>query len=252
MFLTNQWESESFCFCQVNSLEALHEAELPWCQRIDFTVNKLSAVPPLVALGRLRFACFATNEITSLEGFGDHPILEELQLQENQLTSLKGLGCLKSLKSLVVSSNQLTSLEGLDAPVLKKLDVSKNQLAVLEHLDKAPVCEELDVSENQLSAEDPNLPELRRLANEKMLQSLTISGNASDLRIEVVVVAPQVQTIDGEPVTQEDREAAAAKEEELAEAVKAKAEADEAARIAEEEAAAAAAAAAAEGEGETA
>ncbi len=35
--------------------------------RIDFTVNKLSAVPALVALGRLRFACFATNEITSLE-----------------------------------------------------------------------------------------------------------------------------------------------------------------------------------------
>lgn len=123
MFLTNQLES--FWLCQVNSLEALHEAELPWCQRpdllmplsaslqnlrfsstflnykntiknndflnltrmeanfgdgkypwldiyrgmwrIDFTVNKLSAVPPLVALGRLRFACFATNEITSLE-----------------------------------------------------------------------------------------------------------------------------------------------------------------------------------------
>ncbi|CAL1146665.1 unnamed protein product [Cladocopium goreaui] len=54
------------------------------------------------------------------------------------------------------------------------------------------------------------------------------------------------------PVTEEDREAAVAKAEELAEAVKAKAEADEAARIAaEEEAAAAAAAAAAAQEEET-
>lgn len=237
---------------EVNQLEALQEAELPWCQRIDLTVNKLSSVVSLAALGRLRFACFATNEITSLEGFGDHPVLEELQLQENQLTSLKGLGCLKSLRSLVVSSNQLTSLEGLDAPVLKKLDVSKNQLAALEHLDKAPACEELDVSENQLSAEDPNLPELKRLAGEKMLHSLSISGNTGDLRIEVVVVPPQIQTIDGEPVTEEDREAAVAKAEELADAVKAKAEADEAARIAaEEEAAAAAAAAAAAQEEET-
>ena len=35
--------------------------------RIDLTVNKLSSVVSLAALGRLRFACFATNEITSLE-----------------------------------------------------------------------------------------------------------------------------------------------------------------------------------------
>lgn len=233
---------------EVNSLECLGEADLPWCQRIDFTVNKLSVVPPLAALGRLRFACFASNEITSLEGFGDHPILEELQLQENQLTSLKGLGCLKSLRSLIVSTNQLTSLEGLDAPVLKKLDVSKNQLAVLEHLDKAPVCEELDVSENQLSAEDPNLPELKRLGAEKTLHSLNIAGNTGDLRIEVMVVAPQVQIIDGEPVTEEDREAAVAKAEELVEAVKAKAEED--ARLAAEAAAAAAEAEAAAAGGE--
>ncbi|CAJ1338694.1 unnamed protein product [Effrenium voratum] len=227
---------------EVNSLECLAEADLPWCQRIDFTVNKLSMLPSLAVLGRLRFACFASNEISSLEGFDGHPLLQELQLQENKLTSLKGLGRLESLRTLIVSGNQLTSLQGLDAPMLKKLDVSKNQLSNLEHL--VAECQELDIAENQLNAEDPNLPELRRLSDLKKLHSLNIAGNAGDLRVEVVVVAPQVQIIDGELVTEEDREAAAAKEEELSEAVKAKAEED--ARLAAEAEAAAAEAAAEE------
>lgn len=81
---------------QVSSLECLAAAELPWCQRIDFSSNKLSALPALLALQRLRFASFKGNEITSLEGFGDHPVIEELELSENQLSSLKGLGHLKS------------------------------------------------------------------------------------------------------------------------------------------------------------
>mmetsp|Transcript_67210 Transcript_67210/g.108249 ORF Transcript_67210/g.108249 Transcript_67210/m.108249 type:complete len:321 (-) Transcript_67210:25-987(-) len=226
---------------QVNSLACLTEAAMPWCQRIDLTTNKLKSLPSLTALSRLRFACFASNEITTLEGFGDHPALEELQLQENQLTSLKGLGRLAGLRRLVASSNQLSSLEGLDAPVLTKLELSKNQLVSLQHIGGAPNCEELDLGENQLSTEDPNLPELRRLGNEMaLLKSLVVAGNASDLRIEAIVAAPQLQSIDGEPVTAEDRESATAKVEELTEAIKAREE--EMARQAEEAAAAAAAA----------
>jgi len=225
---------------EVKSLDCMKEATLPWCQRIDLTTNKLATVPPLTSLGRLRMACFASNEITSLEGFGDHASLEELQLQENQLTSLKGLGCLSSLRRLVASGNQIASLEGLNVPVLTKMELSKNQLVSLQHISGAPKCEELDLAENQLSAEDPNLPELRRLGAETpALKSLKIAGNASDLRIEVVVSAPKVQVIDDEPVSGEDREAAVAKEEELAEAIKAREE--ELARQAAEAAEAAAA-----------
>lgn len=233
---------------EVNSLGCLMEADMPWCQRIDLTSNKLTALPPLALLGRLRFACFASNEIDSLDGFGDHPALEELQLQTNKLTSLKGLGRLEALRKLVVSENQLTSLEGLDAPVLTTLDVKTNQLASLVHLSGAPACADLDLSENQLNAEDPNLPELRRLGTDTpALKSLNIAGNSGDLRIEVVIAAAQLQTIDGEPVTEEDREAAVAKEEELREAIKAREEEARAAAEAAAAEAAAAEAAAAEG-----
>lgn len=233
---------------EVTTVDCLNGASLPWCQRLDLTANKVTKLPPLGALGRLRFACFNTNEISTLEGFGDHPALEELQIKENKLTSFKGLGRLASLVCLVASGNQLTSLEGLDAPVLKKLDLSKNQLSSLEHIAGAPTVEELDLSENQLSAENPHLPELRRLGRDTpALKLLQIAGNAGDLRIEVVVAAPQVQTIDGEPVIAEDRESAVSKEEELKGAVKAFEEelARQAAEAAEAAAAAAAEAAAA-------
>lgn len=239
---------------EVSTLACLGEsANLPWCQKIDLSNNKLTALPPLGLLERLRFAYFGANQITSLEGFGDHETLEELHLQENQLTSLKGLGCLASLKRLVLASNQLTSLEGLDAPCLTHADLSKNQLASLEHISGASKCVELDLSENQLTTENPNLPELRRLGSELgKLQTIKLAGNPADLRVEAVICIPHIARIDEEPVSEEDREAAKTKAEELVEAVKAyeeeqarlAAEAEEAARIAAEEAAAAEAAAA--------
>jgi len=240
---------------QVASLACVADGDgvnLPWCQRLDLSSNKLQALPSLSLLERLRFAHFGSNEISSLEGFGDHPALEELHLQENQLTTLKGLGCLESLKRLVVSSNQLTSLEGLDAPCLTHADLGKNQLASLAHIDGIPACIELDLKENQLNTEDPNLPELRRLGSElRKLRTVHLAGNPSDLRVEAVVCIPQVTQIDEDPVSEEDREAAKTKAEELVEAVRAYEE--EKARLAAEaaaEAEAAAAAAAAEGAAE--
>lgn len=230
---------------EVTSLDCLTTAEMPWCQRLDLSTNKLGQLPPLAALERLRFASFASNTITTLEGFGDHRTLEELQLQENQLTTLAGLGTLHSLKKLVLSGNQLTTLEGLNAPVLRELDLGRNKLASLEHIDGAPELKDVDLSENQLSAEDPLLPELRRLNGLQQLRSVKLAGNAGDLRLEVLVAAAQLTLIDGEPVTAEDREAAVTKATELEEAAKAKAE-ELARQLAEAEAAAAAAAAAAQ------
>jgi len=229
---------------QVSSLACMTEgANLPWCQRLDLSSNKLQALPSLGSLERLRFAYFAANEITSLEGFGDHPTLEVLHLQENQLTTLKGLGCLESLQRLVVSSNQLTSLEGLDAPSLTHADFGKNQLASLAHIAGIPSCTELDLKENQLNSEDPNLPELRRLGSElSKLRIVHLAGNPSELKVEAVVCIPQVVQVDEELVSEDDREAAKAKAEELLEAVRAyeeekarlAAEAEAAAKAAEE------------------
>lgn len=207
---------------EVASLSCMADAQMPWCQKLDFSSNKLKALEPLGALVRLRFASFAGNEIASLEGFGGHPVLEELDLPDNQLTGLEGLGSLAGLRRLNVSGNQLASLKGLDAPVLTKLELSKNQLASLEHIGGAPRCTNLDIRENQLAGEDLKLKELRRLASDTPeLRELAIAGNAvvdsqgEGSRAEVLVAAPQIKVIEGEPVTPEDKEAAVARREDL-------------------------------------
>lgn len=217
-------------------------ALLPWCQRLDLSGNKLTCAPSLCPLERLRFARFTGNEIASLDGFGGHPVLEELELTENKLATLSGMGTMAALTRLDLTGNELTSLEGLDAPALKSLGLGKNQLASLEHVGGAPRCVSLDLSENQLSGEDPAMPELARLGAEMpLLQALLLGGNplADDqVRVQALVRIPHLLRVEDEEVTNEDREAARALGEEIAAAAA--------------EAAAAAAAAAAAGEGEEA
>jgi len=241
---------------QVQSLDCLQEANLPWCQKLNLSSNKLTSLPPLGVLQRLRSANFGSNEIESLAGFGAHPVLQELDLQENKLASLEGLGTLACLKRLVLAGNALTSLAGLDAPQLERLEAGRNQLASLEHVAGAPRCLVLDVSENQFTSDDFMLPELRRLgADTPKLQELRLAGNpladgfGETLKVEALVCAPQLLRVDEEELTDEDREAAKQREQELEEAAKQREEERQAELAAKaEEEAAAAAAAAAEGE----
>lgn len=223
----------------VDKLDCVEGSELPWCQRLDLSKNKLTKLPSLLPFERLRFAKFAENEIVSLEGFGDQPVIEVLELQGNQLTSLVGMGCLKSLRHLVLDSNQLTSLEGLNAPTLAKLDLGNNALESLAFINGAPECTELILAGCKLSGEDIQMPELKRLAiDTPKLETITLSGNplfdvlGEAVKAEVLARVPQVKTVEGEAVTDEDRDASVVRAEEL---VVLKAEADEAARIAEEE-----------------
>jgi Leucine-rich repeat (LRR) protein len=245
---------------QVNKLDCVETAELPWCQRLDLSKNKLVRLPSLIPFQRLRSANFAENLIESLEGFGDHPVLEFLDLQGNQLASLVGMGCLHNLKELVLESNQLTSLEGLNAHRLVKLSLGSNPLESLQFIAGVPACSELDLKDCKLSGEDIQMPELRRLADDTpSLKKIILEGNplkaefGENPKAEVLARVPQVQVVEDEEVTDDDREASLVRVEEL---VVLKEEADKAAREAREEeerlaaeAAAAEAEAAAAGEG---
>lgn len=227
---------------EVTSAASLEEATLQWCQRLDLSVNKLTTLPALRSLERLRFASFAGNELASLTGFGGHAVLEALELQDNQLSSLEGLGTLERLRSLNLSGNQVASLQGLDTPCLERLLLGKNQLMTLEHVGGAPKCRELEVSENQLPAEEAGVVELRRLGESlPRLRALSIGetplaqGLSDGLRAEVLVYLPQLTRLEDEAVTDEDREAAEARVQEIREAAEAAAaEAEAAARAAAE------------------
>merc|ERR1712204_116201 len=107
---------------------------------------------------------------------------------------------MEKLANLVLKGNQLSSLEGLNVPELTKLDLSGNKLDV----------------------ENPNIPELRHLGQElKKMRSIKIEGNTTEnLRLEIVLCAPQVKKVDDEEVTQEDKQSAKTRKAELVELVK--------------------------------
>lgn len=212
----------------------VEQADLPWCQHLDLSANQVSVLPPLGILQRLRFLNLAGQtgdvSLTSLQGFGGHPTLEELQLQENQIASLAGLGTLAALKRLNMTSNQLTSLEGLDAPVLTILEVNENKLTSLEHVGGAPACVELNAAGNEIGAEATPEPveegeeEVAPIQREEMADLKILSAETPALRVlkidgpakatlgemfraNVLILMPNITQIDEDPVIEEDQQA---------------------------------------------
>merc|ERR1712232_138808 len=171
------------------------------CQHIDLSTNKLTEVPSLARLSRLRFLRLIGNEISSLKAFGEQSSLEELELQRNKLTNLLGLGPCDRLRSLNVSENEIVSLEGLNAANLVQLVAKTNKLATLDHIDGAPRCSDLDVEGNELAApaEDKTMPEEFIKLGERLpeLQCLTIKENpVGGLKLELICCVKQLIKID--------------------------------------------------------
>jgi hypothetical protein len=207
------------CLCLVakenkithQGIECMKEADLPWCQVVDLSINALTGVFSFNALGRLRVLDLQENQIASLEGFDGHQNIEILKLQKNQLETLQGLGSMPKLQKLFVSENKLTSLEGLDAASVEEIDASKNQLASMKYAEGAPKIVTLNVAENQFQGDD-DLPEFQQLGQAvPMLETLLVSGNPlCDTfpypRKEILLVIPGLLKIDDTKVENQERE----------------------------------------------
>jgi len=193
-------------------IECLKEAELPWCQVVDLSINALTGVVSFNALARLRVLDLQENQIASLEGFDGHQNIEVLKLQKNQLESLQGLGPLPKLQKFLVSENKLTSLEGLEAASLEEIDLSQNQLASFEFIEGAPKIQTLNVSGNQFAGDD-DLPEFKKLDKAlPMLKTILAASNPlcetfPEPRKEILLVVPGVTKIDDTNVDNEERDA---------------------------------------------
>jgi hypothetical protein len=210
------------CLCLVASenkinqdgIKCMVEANLPFCQVVDLSINQLTGVFAFSALARLRILDLQENQIASLEGFDGHQNIEVLKLQKNQLETLEGLGSLPKLQKLFVSENKLTSLKGLEAETLEELDASQNQLTSMDFVEGAPSMRTLNVTGNQYSGDD-DLPEFLKLATSlPILETLLVASNPlcdtfPEPRKEILLVVPGLQKIDDTKVDDEERKACA-------------------------------------------
>lgn len=185
----------------------------PFLRELDLSDNQLTALPPL-PYKALQKVSLARNEIGSIQEFGGHAEIRELDLSGNKLPDLAGLAGLPALTKLEVSSNALMSITGLaEVPALEELRLARNPMERLEgpwqELGASPISL-LDVSGCQIQSAQA----LEVLRNLPLLRTLEAGGNpfaeaaGAGAKIECLICHWRLKTVNGESVTEEELEKA--------------------------------------------
>ncbi|XP_034446402.1 leucine-rich repeat-containing protein 23-like isoform X1 [Hippoglossus hippoglossus] len=185
---------------------------------------------PFTQLSYLQWLSVAANQLTDLGGLVG-PALETLNLTGNGIKTMKSLqmGCFGNLATLELRGNLLKTTDGINLPNLQRLYLAQNAIKRLEGLEKLEHLTTLHLRDNQLESLDGLSP------NMKCLQYLNVRGNAisdentlqclglvsktlralvlsenplvetTDYRISVLILVPQLEQIDKEPVSPEER-----------------------------------------------
>lgn len=136
------------------------------------------------------------------------PNLRQLKLNDSQLCSFRDLGTnLRNLRILWLSRSGITDLDGITVlELLEELYVSFNDIEDLSPLSVHDTLSVLDLEANNVDDVD----QLETLSTCPMLMSLNLEGNPIDAvphyRRVVVTIIPQLELVDDEDVTEEDRE----------------------------------------------
>lgn len=159
-------------------------------------------------------ACkFVQSLATVPSAFRANPRAEFLYcsfVQNNLLDTLEGLGQLPVLDTLNISSNQLTSLHSLNSmPKLHTLICANNKLDTAEsiqYLNRCPELETLDLQNNMLD----DLEILEVLRSLPQLKCLYLQGNPvvskwSNYRKTIISAISSLAYLDDRPVFERER-----------------------------------------------
>jgi len=193
---------------KLTNLECFDEAVLPHCRSLDCSKNASLASIGKLQLGRLKTANFRGCAIASLESFGGHELLEELDLGENALSTCAGVANMPALTSLKLDNNSLTSIEGIaDLPKVTSLELQDQKKVVPMTLSRdalkgCPEVVKVTISNcNVVTAEIWNLQELPKL------RDLVAEGTPADM-IETLMTIERLTSFNGEAITDDDRTSA--------------------------------------------
>lgn len=177
----------------------------------DFTMHALD-LPPVL---RSRTKISAITDSVLLGGLPASTPLDRLlivNLHGNSIRVIEGLDALASLRVLVLSFNEIQRIGGLASLVkLERLDLGFNLIKRVEGLDGLESLRQLDLNNNLLyQLEDIQV--LRRCCPD--LQRLNLRNNGvcelKSYRSLVLRRMPSLEVLDGRPVSDADREEAAA------------------------------------------
>ncbi|XP_013766156.1 leucine-rich repeat-containing protein 23 isoform X1 [Pundamilia nyererei] len=195
---------------------------------------------PFAQLTYLQWLSIAMNQLTDVDGLVG-PALESLNLTGNHIQRLNGFqyGSFVNLVTLELRGNHLETTDGINLPHLQQLYLAQNAIKRLEGLEKLERLTTLHLRDNQLESLDGLSPSMKCLQylNARCMQShgklqscnaiidepalryigflsqslrvLVLSGNPvaenSEYRINVLIVVPQLERLDKNPVFPEER-----------------------------------------------
>ncbi|KAL4154994.1 hypothetical protein PRNP1_007108 [Phytophthora ramorum] len=184
-------------------------SELQYLVCVDLSDNALTA-PPVLPQQYLQSLDISGNHITALQGL-ESGYLSELKINGNALTSLVGLQNLPLLTTLEASRNSIEDISSLanDASAkLETLHLDENKLETFTGIENLPLLTSLSFQQNYVET----LTAVQQLEQLTKLTTLNLTGNpvtqVEDYRPSIVLLAPTLTQLDGEPLTDEDRLAA--------------------------------------------
>uniref|UniRef100_A0A669CKP3 Leucine-rich repeat-containing protein 23 n=1 Tax=Oreochromis niloticus TaxID=8128 RepID=A0A669CKP3_ORENI len=185
---------------------------------------------PFAQLTYLQWLSIAMNQLTDVDGLVG-PALESLNLTGNRIQRLNGFqyGSFANLVTLELRGNHLETTDGINLPHLQQLYLAQNAIKRLEGLEKLERLTTLHLRDNQLESLDGLSPSMKCLQYlnargnaiidenalryigflSQSLRVLVLSGNPvaenSEYRINVLILVPQLERLDKNPVFPEDR-----------------------------------------------
>ncbi|KAE9348311.1 hypothetical protein PR003_g6476 [Phytophthora rubi] len=186
---------------------------------VNVSKNQINDASPLSELQYL--VCFADvaqfqsldisgNQISALQGL-ESGSLSLLKINGNALINLAGLQSLPSLTTLEASRNAIEELISLADDAATKLEIltlDENKLTTLSGIENLPALHTLSLQQNNIDT----LEGMQPLEQLTKLTSLNLIGNpltqVDDYRSSIILLAPTLTHLDGEPLTDEDRLAA--------------------------------------------
>uniref|UniRef100_A0A3B4ZEV3 Leucine-rich repeat-containing protein 23 n=1 Tax=Stegastes partitus TaxID=144197 RepID=A0A3B4ZEV3_9TELE len=185
---------------------------------------------PFAQLPFLQWLSMAGNRLTDIDGFAT-PTLEYLNLTGNSIQRMIGFqsDCFANLVILELRGNQLDTTDGINLPNLQQLYLAQNVIKRLEGLEKLERLTILHLRDNQLDSlnglsagmkclqllnvrgnviEDINALQSLNLVSTS-LRALVLSENpvveTSDYRLSVLMILPQLEQLDKDPVSSDER-----------------------------------------------
>ncbi|CAM9307778.1 unnamed protein product, partial [Lampetra planeri] len=178
----------------------------------------------------LQWLSMADNQLTDVDGLVG-PALESLNLSGNNIQKLSGLqsGRFTNLVTLELRGTFLESTLGINLPNLQRLYLAQNVIKHLEGLEKLEHLTTLHLRDNQLDRLDGLSPKMMCLKylnvrgngilNEEGLQALKVVSKTlrvlilsenplvemSDYRMHALVLIPDLERIDKDPVLSEEK-----------------------------------------------